>query len=80
VFGIILEVAMAHRSRGQERLGFAVSSQTASSLDDLSRLIDWGHVAGILGQVHASAKGELGWPPLSQRGLSVISCVGGHKG
>jgi hypothetical protein len=38
---------MAHRSRGQERLGFAVSSQTASSLDDLSRLIDWDQIAGI---------------------------------
>jgi hypothetical protein len=33
---------MAHRSIGQERLGFAVSSRSASSLDDLSRLIDWG--------------------------------------
>ncbi len=56
---------MAHRSIGQERLGFAVSSGSASSLDDLSRLIDWDHIAGILGQVHASAKGEPAWPPLA---------------
>jgi hypothetical protein len=31
---------MAHRSIGQERLGFAVTSERASSLNDLSRLID----------------------------------------
>lgn len=40
---------MAYRSIGQERLGFKVSSGSASSLDDLSRLIDWDRVAGILG-------------------------------
>lgn len=56
---------MAHCSIGQERLGFAVSSGGTSSLEDLSRLIDWDQVAGVPGQVHASAKGEAAWPPLA---------------
>jgi IS5 family transposase len=73
VFDSILEVAMAHRSIGQERLGFAVSSGSASSLDDLSRLIDWGRIAGILGQVHASAKGEPAWPPLAMFKALLLS-------
>ena len=56
---------MAHRSIGQERPGFAVPSGNMSSLDDLSGLIDWDRIAGILGQVHASANGEPAWPPLA---------------
>lgn len=64
---------MAHRSIGQERLGFAVSSGSISSLDDLSRLIDWDRIAGILGQVHASAKGEPAWPPLAMFKALLLS-------
>ena len=64
---------MAHRSIGQERLGFAVSSGSSSSLDDLSRLIDWDRIAGILGQVHASAKGEPAWPPLAMFKALLLS-------
>jgi transposase, IS5 family len=64
---------MAHRSIGQERLGFAVSSGSASSLDDLSRLIDWDRVAGILWPVHASAKGEPAWPPLAMFKALLLS-------
>ena len=64
---------MAHRSIGQERLGFAVTSRSASSLDDLSDLIDWDHIAGILGQVHASAKGEPAWPPLAMFKALLLS-------
>lgn len=64
---------MGHRSIGQERLGFAVASRSASSLDDLSRLIDWDHIAGILGQVHASAKGEPAWPPLAMFKALLLS-------
>lgn len=64
---------MAHRSIGQERLGFAVALGSASSLDDLSRLIDWDHIAGILGQVHASAKGEPAWPPLAMFKALLLS-------
>ena len=44
-----------------------------SSLDDLSRLIDWDRIAGILGQVHASAKGEPAWPPLAMFKALLLS-------
>ena len=64
---------MAYRSIGQERLGFTVSSGSASSLDDLSRLIDWDRVAGIRGQVHSSAKGEPAWPPLAMFKALLLS-------
>ena len=64
---------MTHRSIGQERLGFAVSSGSASSLDDLSRLIDRDRIADILGQVHASAKGEPAWPPLAMFKALLLS-------
>lgn len=64
---------MAYRSIGQERLGFTVSSGRASSLDDLSRLIDWDRIAGILGQVHSSAKGEQAWPPLAMFKALLLS-------
>ena len=64
---------MAYRSIGQERRGFTVSSGSASSLDDLSRLIDWDRIAGILGQVHSSAKGEPAWPPLAMFKALLLS-------
>ncbi len=64
---------MAYRSIGQERLGFTVSLGSASSLNDLSRLIDWGRVAGILGQVHSSAKGEPAWPLLAMFKALLLS-------
>jgi transposase, IS5 family len=67
------EGRMTHRSIGQERLGFAVSSGSTSSLDDLSRLIDWDRIASILGQVHASAKGEPAWPPLAMFKALLLS-------
>jgi transposase, IS5 family len=67
------EGRMAHRSIGQERLGFAVTSESASSLNDLSRLIEWDKVAVILGQVHASAKGEPAWPPLAMFKALLLS-------
>jgi IS5 family transposase len=64
---------MAYRSIGQERLGFAVPSGGTSTLDDLSRLIDWDRIAGLLGQVHASAKGEAAWPPLAMFKALLLS-------
>jgi IS5 family transposase len=69
----VQEFEMAYRSIGQERLGFTVSSGSASSLDYLSRLIDWDRVAGILGQVHSSAKGEPAWPPLAMFKALLLS-------
>lgn len=56
---------MAHRSIGQEQLGFAVGAKSSSSLDALSDLVDWAPIAAQLSSVHASAKGEAAWPPLA---------------
>jgi len=36
---------MAHRSIGQEQLGFVIGARSASSLDDLDSLIDWKPIA-----------------------------------
>ena len=49
---------MAHRFIGQERLGFAAETRSASSLDGLLGLIDWVEVAALLGGIHSNAKGE----------------------
>lgn len=56
---------MAHRSIGQERLGFATEARSASSLDGLFGMLDWTEVADLLGGIHANAKGEEAWPPLA---------------
>lgn len=56
---------MAHRSIGQEHLGFASVTRRSSSLEALSDLIDWSSIAVQLAPIHASAKGELSWPPLA---------------
>lgn len=52
------EVAVAHRSIGQERLGFASESRSGSSLDGLFEMLDWTEIADLLGGIHANAKGE----------------------
>ena len=57
---------MARRRIGQERLavgGLAPGGDT--SLDEMSALINWVEVDGLLAGVSASAKGERGWPPLA---------------
>ena len=56
---------MARRRIGQERFGFGVEPQRAGCLDDLSCVIDWNDLDRLLGDVYASAKGELGWLPLA---------------
>jgi transposase, IS5 family len=70
------EGRMAYRLIGQERLSFAAPSVSTSSLDDLSRPIDWDKIAGILGHVHASAKTEPAWPPLDMfKALAAFDLV-----
>jgi transposase, IS5 family len=64
---------MAHRVIGQEQLGFASGTRSASSLDTLSALIDWSPVMTLLAPVHASAKGEAAWPPLSMFQALLLS-------
>ncbi len=56
---------MARRRIGQESFGFGVERQQAGCLDDLSCVIDWSEIDRLLGDVYASGKGELGWPPLA---------------
>ncbi len=56
---------MAHRSIGQERIGFAGRAQSAgSSLDELDSLIDWAPLSALLDPLYSAAKGEPAWPPL----------------
>ena len=57
---------MAWRRIGQER--FVVGGESVrggTSLDDVSRLVDWSELDRLLAGISASAKGEPGWPPLA---------------
>jgi transposase, IS5 family len=54
----MLEANVAHRSIGQDRLGFASETRSASSLDGLLGLIDWDEFTALLGGIHANGKGE----------------------
>ena len=64
---------MAHRSIGQERLGFAAETRACSSLDDLAGLVDWHEITALLGGIHANAKGEAAWPPLAMFRALLLS-------
>ena len=57
---------MARRRIGQERLAVGgLAPRGDTSLDEMSALINWAEVDGLLAGVSASAKGERGWPPLA---------------
>jgi transposase, IS5 family len=64
---------MAHRRIGHERLGFAASQATGSSLEELAGLIDWQPIARLVKPIHASAKGEAAWPPLAMFRALLLS-------
>lgn len=64
---------MAHRSIGQEQLGFAIGSRGASSLDELDGLIDWNQVAVLLDPFYPATKGEPAWPPLAMFKALLLS-------
>ena len=61
---------MPRRQIGQEEL-FAADRR--SSLDDLLALLDWSQIAARLDVIHASAKGEAGWPPLAMFRALLLS-------
>ena len=61
----IVEAAVAHRSIGQERLGFAAEARSASSLDGLGGMLDWNVIGALLGSIYSNSKGEAAWPPLA---------------
>jgi transposase, IS5 family len=64
---------MAHRRIGHERLGFAASRVSGSSLDELAGLIEWEPLADLVKPIHASAKGEAAWPPLAMFRALLLS-------
>lgn len=64
---------MAHRSIGQEQLGFVIGARSASSLDELDGLIDWNPVADLLRPLYPATKGEPAWPPLAMFKALLLS-------
>ena len=64
---------VSHRCIGQERLGFAAESRSASSFDALAGLLDWNGIAALLGNIHSNAKGEAAWPPLAMFKALLLS-------
>ncbi|MCO5792021.1 MAG: hypothetical protein HEQ21_04305 [Blastomonas sp.] len=63
-FSAVVEVTLAHRRIGQERLGFTSEAKSASSLDGLSGTLHWAEIAVLLAGIHANAKGEATLPQL----------------
>lgn len=64
---------MAHRAIGQERFSFADRRRTASSLDEIGKLIDWQPVTALLDPLYSATKGELAWPPLAMFKALLLS-------
>jgi IS5 family transposase len=56
---------MAYRVIGQESLDIAAPSRSATSLEQLSALIDWRRAGRLLEPVYPASKGEPAWPPLA---------------
>lgn len=56
---------MSRRRIGQETFGFGDSRGRQSSLDELTKLIDWSRIEARLVDISSSAKGEPAWPPLA---------------
>jgi IS5 family transposase len=67
------EQALAHRSIGQERFGFAGRGRSASSLDTLASLSDWRSVGALLYPLYPAAKGKPAWPPLAMFRALLLS-------
>lgn len=64
---------MARRSIGQERLDFGAAARSPTALEELSGLIDWSEIDGLLANIHAAAKGEAAWPPLAMVKALLLS-------
>src|SRR4051794_25716036 len=57
---------MARRQIGQEQLALGGAEPRGGiALDEIAALVDWAEVDCRLSGISASAKGELGWPPLA---------------
>lgn len=64
---------MAHRSIGQEPLGFATGPRGASSLDQLDGLIEWKPIVVLLDPLYRATKGEPALPPLAMSKALLLS-------
>ena len=56
---------MARRRIGQESFISRQETRAASSLSEVSALLDWSEIDHALAGISAAAKGEQGWPPLA---------------
>lgn len=56
---------MSRRRIGQEAFEFAPDRKNASTLDALSKVIDWALADRRLAMISSAAKGEPAWPPLA---------------
>ena len=57
---------MARRQIGQDEFRIDVAkSAGGSSLDEMSKLIDWTEIDRLCAGIYAATKGELAWPPLA---------------
>lgn len=57
---------MARRRIGQESLSVgAPEARRATSLDEMTSLVNWTELEVLLSGISAAAKGERGWPPLA---------------
>src|SRR6185436_10970689 len=66
-------VVVPQRSIGQERLSFAATSRSSSTLDRLSELISWTPAACLLEPLYPASKGEPAWPPLAMFKASLLA-------
>jgi transposase, IS5 family len=64
---------VAHRTIGQEQFVFAGRLRSASSLDEISKLIDWRPVSALLDPLYSATKGEPAWPPLAMFKALLLS-------
>lgn len=56
---------MARRRIGREDFIARAQARAASSLTELTTLLDWREIDHMLAKISAAAKGEQGWPPLT---------------
>ena len=56
---------MACRLIGQESLDVVAPSRFATTLEQVSALIDWRQVETLLQPLYPASKGEPAWPPLA---------------
>ena len=70
---------MAHRSIGQERLGFGAEARSPSllaklaGLSGLAGMLDRNEIAALPGNIHTNARAKAAWPPLAMFKALLLS-------